>query len=123
MTLLLNILWFILGGWISTLLWLLSGLLLAVTVVGLPWAPAAFRIAGFTAAPFGREAVSRVDNGDVDMVLNLVWLIFAGWWLALHHLVLAVMLAVTLIGIPFAIQHLKLALISLAPVGKAVVEV
>ncbi len=123
MTLLLNLLWFIFGGWISTLLWLLAGVVLAVTVIGLPWAPSAFRIAGFTAFPFGRQAISRAYGGDVDLVLNVVWFVFAGWWLALHHLVLAVMLGVTLIGIPFAIQHLKLAIVSMAPVGKAVVDV
>lgn len=129
--LLLNLLWFVFGGWISGLLWLLAGVILAITIIGLPWAQAAFRIASFSFWPFGREVISREElygqhdlgTGSLGLVLNIVWFIFAGWWLALHHLVLAVALAVTIIGIPFAIQHIKLAIISIAPVGKTVVEV
>jgi uncharacterized membrane protein YccF (DUF307 family) len=119
MRLLLNILWFIFGGWIAGTMWVLAGVILAITVIGLPWTPAAFRIAGFAYWPFGRIVVER-DSGATSLLLNIVWLLFAGWWLALHHLVLAVGLAVSIIGIPFAWQHLKLAAISLAPVGKAV---
>jgi len=122
MRLLMNVLWFILGGWISGTLWLLAGVLLAITVVGLPWTPAAFRIAGFTYWPFGKVVVER-DTGAVSLLLNILWLLLAGWWLALHHVVLAVALAVTIIGIPFAWQHLKLAVLSLTPVGKGVAEV
>ena len=131
MTLLLNLLWFIFGGWLSSLLWLLAGVILAISIVGLPWTGAAFRIAGFSAWPFGREVVDRrliARRGDAGTglggdLMNVVWLVFAGWWLALHHVALAIGLACTLIGIPFAWQHLKLAWLSLAPVGKAVVEV
>jgi uncharacterized membrane protein YccF (DUF307 family) len=123
MTTLLNLLWFIFGGWISALAWIVAGLILAVTIIGLPWTPAAFRMAGFSAWPFGREVVSRGYGQEVNLLLNIVWFIFAGWWLAVHHVVLAVLLAVTLIGIPFAVQHLKLAVVSLAPVGKDVIEV
>jgi uncharacterized membrane protein YccF (DUF307 family) len=126
MRLLLNILWFVFGGWISLLAWLAAGLILAVTVVGLPWAFAAFRIAGFSAAPFGRQTAPRADatrgGGLLDGLLNVVWFVFAGWWLALHHLALAVLLCLTIIGIPFGLQHIKLALVSLAPVGTRVVE-
>ncbi len=121
MRLLMNILWFVFGGWISGTLWLLAAIVLAITIVGLPWTPAALRIAGFSYWPFGRAVVDR-DAGAVSLVLNILWLVFAGWWLALHHLVLAIGLALTIIGIPFAIQHLKLAVISLTPVGKAVLE-
>jgi len=122
MRLILNILWFIFGGWIAGTAWVLAGVLLAITIVGLPWTPAAFRIAGFAYFPFGKVVVDRAA-GPTSLLLNIVWFIFAGWWLALHHIVLAIGLAVTLIGIPFAWQHVKLALISLTPVGKAVIEV
>ena len=130
MRLLLNILWFVLGGWISGSLWLLSGVLLAITVVGLPWAMAAFRIAGFSYSPFGRQVVSRAElhrhgdlgTGPIGFLLNIVWFVLGGWYLALHHIILGVGLCLTIIGIPFGLQHLKLAIISLAPVGKAVVE-
>jgi uncharacterized membrane protein YccF (DUF307 family) len=118
---LLNILWFVLGGWISGTLWLIAGLVLAITIVGLPWTPAAFRIASFSYWPFGRVAVER-DRGAVSLLLNILWFVLAGWWLALHHLALAFGLAVTIIGIPFAWQHIKLAGLALIPVGKDVVE-
>ncbi len=127
MRLLLNLLWFVLGGWISLLLWLLAGVLLAITIIGLPWAFAAFRLAGFSAWPFGRQVMERpagdLGTGPLGFLLNVIWFLLAGWYLALHHLVLAFGLAVTIIGIPFAIQHVKLAVISLAPIGRDVVEV
>lgn len=122
MRLLLNILWFVFGGFVSGTLWLLAGGLLAITIVGLPWTPAAFRLAGFSYFPFGKVVVDR-DTGGVSVLLNILWLLLAGWWLALHHLILAAGLAVTIIGIPFAWQHIKLALLSLTPVGKGVAEV
>ena len=126
MTLVLNILWFIFGGWISGLLWLLAAGLLAITIVGLPWSQAAFRIAIFSFAPFGRHVVPRrgfdLGTGALGFLLNVIWVLLAGWWLALHHVLLALALMVTIIGIPFGLQHLKLALISFAPVGQEVVE-
>jgi uncharacterized membrane protein YccF (DUF307 family) len=130
MALLLNILWFILGGWISGLAWLLAGVLLAITIVGLPWSAAAFRIGLFSFAPFGRQVVPRqaingrgdLGTGPLGLLMNVVWVLLAGWWLALHHVVLAVALMISIIGIPFGLQHLKLALIAFAPVGQTVVE-
>lgn len=130
MTLVLNILWFIFGGFISGLAWLLAGLLLAITIVGLPWTLAAWRIAIFSFAPFGRHVVPRhavtgrhdLGTGSLGLVMNVIWVLLAGWWLALHHVVLAIGLFVSIIGIPFGLQHLKLALISFAPVGQEVVE-
>ena len=121
MRLLLNVLWFVLGGFISGTAWVLAGLILAITVVGLPWTPAAFRMAGFSYWPFGKMVVDR-DTGITSVFLNILWLVLAGWWLALHHIILAAGLAVTIIGIPFAWQHVKLAILALTPVGKAVVE-
>jgi len=127
--LILNILWFILGGWISGLLWLLGGLLLAITIVGLPYTGAAWRIAGFAFWPFGKEIVSReivtgksdIGTGPLGFVLNIVWFLLGGWYIALSHLVAAFVEAITIIGIPFAIKDLQLAGIALAPIGKVVV--
>ena len=127
---LLNVLWFIFGGWISGTLWLLAGVILAITVVGLPWSAAAFRIGLFSFAPFGRHVVPRdmvtgrsdLGTGPAGCLLNAVWVVLAGWWLALHHVILGVALMLTIIGIPFGLQHLKLALISFAPIGQTVVE-
>ena len=128
MRLILNILWFVFGGWISFLAWLLAGCLLAITIVGLPWTAAALRLARSSCAPFGRQVLPKgvADGGPrsgvLDAILNVIWFLLAGWWLALHHVVLALGLFVTIIGIPFGLQHLKLAVISLAPVGTSVVE-
>ena len=126
---LLNILWFIFGGFISGCLWLLGGLLLAITVVGLPYTAAAWRIAGFAFWPFGKEIVSReivtgqgdLGTGGLGCVLNVIWFLLGGWYIALSHLVAAVAEAVTIIGIPFAFKDLQLAGVALAPIGRTVV--
>lgn len=119
MRLILNILWFIFGGFISGTAWLLAGCLFAITIIGLPFVPAAFRLAGYSYAPFGKRLV-ETNTGFGSTLLNIVWFVIAGWWLALQHIGIALALAVTIIGIPFAWQHLKLAMASLAPVGRAV---
>ncbi|HEY2177996.1 MAG TPA: YccF domain-containing protein [Caulobacteraceae bacterium] len=128
MTLILNVLWFIFGGFVSGLAWLIGTGVMALTIIGLPWVPASFRIAIFAFAPFGRHAVPRalvtgrddLGTGCFGLVLNIVWFVFAGWYIALAHLVIGVAQAVTLIGIPFAIQHFKLAMLSVAPVGMTI---
>ncbi len=128
MSLLLNILWFILGGFAAGLAWFLGGVLLAITIVGLPWAAAAFRIGVFAFAPFGSRVVDRrmltgrddLGTGALGVVLNVLWFLFAGWYIALAHVVIGAAQCVTLIGIPFGLQHFKLALIALAPVGKSI---
>ncbi len=120
MSLILNILWLIFGGLPMALGWLLASFIMAITIVGLPWTPAALRIAHYTLLPFG----SRIDDsgaGTVSFFGNIVWFVLAGWWLAIGHLVLAACLAITIIGLPFAWAHLKLAMLSLAPVGRSVV--
>jgi uncharacterized membrane protein YccF (DUF307 family) len=94
---------------------------MALTIVGLPWCFAALRIALYTLLPFGNEMRTRPEAGVLSTLGNIVWFVLAGWWLALAHLVLAVALALTIIGLPFAWAHLKLAGASLFPVGKEVV--
>jgi uncharacterized membrane protein YccF (DUF307 family) len=94
---------------------------MAITIIGLPWSFAAFRIAWYTLLPFGQEMRSRPDAGVLSTLGNIIWFVLAGWWLALGHLILAVGLALTIVGIPFAWAHLKLAGASLFPVGKEIV--
>ena len=126
---LLNLLWIVFGGLWMAVGWFAAALLMALTIVGLPWTRAAFNIGLYTLLPFGQKAVSRADyTGRVDLgtgplgtLGNLVWLVLAGWWLALGHLATAVLLALTIIGIPFAWAHLKLAGIALWPIGKMIV--
>lgn len=127
--LLLNIAWVIFGGVWMAAAWLVAGVVLAITVVGLPWARAAFNIALYTLLPFGRQVVPRdeytgrgdLGTGPLGFLGNVIWFVLAGWWLAIGHLVVAAGLALTIIGLPFAWAHLKLAGIALWPVGKMVV--
>ena len=126
MALLGNILWFVFGGGIvAALSWLLTGLVLAVTVVGIPFAVAAFRIAGFAAFPFGRELVDARAVGEERILgtglSNLLWIVLAGIWLTIGHVFLGVGYCLTIIGIPFGLAHFKLASVSFAPLGKRVV--
>ena len=125
----LNILWIVFGGLWMAAAWLLAAVLMAITIVGLPWARAAFNIAAYTLLPFGQRAVSRelvtgqrdLGTGPLGLIGNIIWFVLAGWWLAIGHLLTAVALAVTIVGIPFAWAHLKLAGIALWPIGKVIV--
>jgi uncharacterized membrane protein YccF (DUF307 family) len=109
--------------------WWLFGLLAVITIVGIPWAKACFVMGQFALWPFGKEAVSRtsitgqhdIGTGVFGTLGNIVWLLLAGIWLAIGHLVTALCLFITVIGIPFGLQHIKLAQIALMPIGKTVV--
>jgi uncharacterized membrane protein YccF (DUF307 family) len=128
-SLLLNILWLVCGGVWMAVAWVIAAFIMAITIIGLPWTWAALNIASYTLLPFGRKAVSRAEysgrhdigTGPLGLLGNVIWLVLAGWWLALGHLVTAILLAVTIIGIPFAWAHLKLASIALWPIGKEIV--
>lgn len=125
-----NVLWFVFGGLLMGLGWWLAGLLCAITIVGLPWAKACFVIGQFAFFPFGKEAVSRdvltgkedLGTGLLGAVGNILWFVFAGLWLAIGHLATACVFFITIIGIPFGVQHLKLAALTLAPVGKTIIS-
>lgn len=126
MNLILNILWLVLGGVWMAAGWLLASVIFAISLIGLPWARAAFTIAGLTLLPFGQARINRraltgtgdVGTGPLGILGNAIWFLLAGWWLALGHLVSAVLLALTVIGLPFAWAHLKLARLALWPVGQ-----
>ena len=130
-SLLLNLAWIVCGGLWMAIGWVIAGIIMAVTIIGLPWARAAFNIALYTLLPFGQQAVSRAEyTGDDDLgtgpfgtLGNIVWLLLAGWWLALGHLITAILLAITIIGLPFAWAHLKLAGMALWPIGKMIVPI
>jgi uncharacterized membrane protein YccF (DUF307 family) len=127
----LNLLWLVFGGVWMAIGWMVAAVIMAITIIGIPWARAAFNIASYTLLPFGRKAVSRaeylgtddVGTGAFGVIGNILWLVLAGWWLALGHLITAFLLAITFIGIPFAWAHLKLAGIALWPIGKMIVNV
>jgi uncharacterized membrane protein YccF (DUF307 family) len=128
-SLFLNLLWIFFGGLWMAAAWMIAAVVMAITIVGLPWARAAFNIGAYTLLPFGQRAIRRDDltgqadigTGLMGLIGNVIWFVLAGWWLALGHLITAVMLAVTIIGIPFAWAHLKLAGIALWPIGKVIV--
>ena len=120
MSLLGNILWLIFGGLIAGLGYILGGLLMCLTIVGIPFGIQSMKLGVATFAPFGKRIVEAPDaNGPLQIVLNIIWLIFFGWEIALAHLVSAGILAITIIGIPFALQHIKLIPIALLPLGRS----
>jgi uncharacterized membrane protein YccF (DUF307 family) len=110
LSLLLNVLWIVFGGLWMAVGWVVAAVIMAITIIGLPWTRAAFNIAVYTVLPFGFKAVSRdeyagrsdLGTGPLGFIGNIIWLVLAGWWLALGHLLTALLLAVTIIGIPFA---------------------
>ena len=128
---LLNLAWILFGGFWMAVGWVIAGVIMAITIIGLPWARAAFNIALYTLFPFGQTAVSRAEysgqenigTGPLGVIGNIIWLVLAGWWLALLHLLIAIALAITIIGIPFAWAHLKLAGLALWPIGKMIVPI
>lgn len=126
----LNVLWLIFGGLEMAVAWWIAALVFAITIIGLPWARAAFNIGVYTLWPFGSEAVRRdaltgredIGTGPLGMLGNILWFILAGWWLALGHILIGLMWAITIIGLPFAVVHLKLIPITLFPIGMTVVS-
>jgi uncharacterized membrane protein YccF (DUF307 family) len=129
LSVLLNLLWIVFGGLWMAAAWMIAAVVMAITIIGLPWTRAAFNIAVYTLLPFGQKAVSRAEyygqhdigTGPLGVLGNVLWLVLAGWWLALAHLITAIMLAITIIGIPFAWAHVKLAGLALWPIGKVIV--
>ncbi len=129
MSMILNFIWFIFGGIFMGIGWALAGLLMFISIIGIPWGRACFVIAGFSFFPFGRTIIGRdeltgredIGTSPFGFIGNVIWFLLFGLWLAIGHVLSAVACFITIIGIPFGIQHLKLASISLAPIGKTVV--
>lgn len=130
LSLLLNLLWIVFGGLWMAVGWLIAAVVMVLTIVGIPWAASAARIAWYTLLPFGQQAVRRdraggredLGTGVLGTFANIIWFVLAGWWLALGHLITAVGLALTIIGLPFAWAHLKLAGLALWPIGTEIVS-
>lgn len=129
LSIVLNVLWILTGGIWMALAWAIAALVMAITIIGLPWTRAAFNIANYTLMPFGRVVLPReVAKGREDLGTgwlgttgNVIWLVLVGWWLALAHIVTAIGLALTIIVIPFAWAHLKMIPLALWPVGQTIV--
>ena len=126
---LMNILWLVLGGLWMALGWYLAGAVMAITIIGIPWVRACFVIGTLALWPFGKMVVDRqhvsgpdIGTGALGLIGNIVWFILAGVWLAMGHILAALANFITIIGIPFGLQHMKLALLALAPIGKTVID-
>lgn len=114
-----NLLWFIFGGFIGGLSWVLTGCLWCITIIGIPVGMQCFKLAGLTFFPFGKEVV--YGGGAVSFVVNIFWILLSGWVLAVEHLVFGLIFCITIVGIPFGLQQFKLAKLALMPFGATVV--
>jgi uncharacterized membrane protein YccF (DUF307 family) len=118
-----NILWFIFGGFLAALGYLLGGVILCLTVVGIPWGLQCFKLAGLVLWPFGKKVVSDSGNtGCLGAIFNIVWLLFGGLYTSFIHAFMGLLLFATIIGIPWGRQHFKLLEISMMPFGKKIVK-
>ena len=122
MSLIGNIIWFIFGGLEMGLAWVVAGLLFCCTIVGIPYGVASFRIAGFAFFPFGKDIVPSENAGACTFLLNVIWVILAGFWLWIASVLAGIFFCCTIIGIPFGIACFRIAKVSFAPLGKKVVS-
>jgi len=123
MNLLLNIVWLVFGGFIVVIGYLLGSLILCITIIGIPFGIQCFKLAGLAIAPFGREVREKEPPGGcVSVVMNIIWIILPGLELAIFHLIMALLFAITIIGLPIAAQHLKMTRLALIPFGFEVRE-
>lgn len=120
---LLNIIWLVLSGFWMFLAYLLAGVIMCILIFTIPWGIAAFRIGVYALWPFGRTIVQRADAGTWSFIGNVIWFLLAGLWLAIGHIVTGIALCITIIGIPLGIASFKLVPVSLAPLGKDIVDV
>lgn len=123
MTLLGNIVFFVFGGFVIFLGYVLGGIVLCLTIIGIPFGFQCFKLAGGVIAPFGREVrTTRQPEGTLSIVMNIIWIILPGVELAIMHLLLALVFAITIVGIPIAMQHLKLLPLALLPFGRQMTD-
>jgi uncharacterized membrane protein YccF (DUF307 family) len=123
MNLLLNIIWLILGGFIAVIAYLLGGIFLCVTIIGIPFGIQCFKLAGLALMPFGREVREKEPpGGALAVIMNVIWIILPGLELAVFHLMMALLFALTILGLPLAAQHLKMARLAILPFGFEVGE-
>jgi uncharacterized membrane protein YccF (DUF307 family) len=118
-----NIIWLIFGGLITALEYLISSVLMMITIVGIPFGIQTLKLAGLALWPFGKKVVTHErSNGCLYIIFNVIWILVGGIWISLTHVLFGVLLFITIIGIPFAKQHFKLASLALTPFGKDLVS-
>ena len=118
----LNVIWFVFSGIWLWIAYTFAGVLCCLLIVTIPWGIASFRMANYAVWPFGRELVDKPSAGVFSFLGNVIWVIAAGWWLALTHIVTGLLLCITIIGIPMGIANFKLIPVSLMPLGKEIVS-
>ncbi|GAA3460040.1 MULTISPECIES: YccF domain-containing protein [Saccharothrix] len=123
MRLILNVIWLVLSGFWLAVGYVLAGIVCCVLIITIPWGLASFRIANYALWPFGRTVVDRPGAGAPSLLGNVIWIVVAGVWLAIGHIVTGLALCVTIIGIPLGIANFKLVPVSLMPLGKEIVPV
>jgi uncharacterized membrane protein YccF (DUF307 family) len=123
MRLLLNIIWLIFGGLVLAFGYAVVAVVMFILIITIPFGVASARIALFCLWPFGRVIVRRPDAGAGSLIGNVIWIVLAGWWLALGHLITGVLMCVTIIGIPLGLANFKLIPVSLTPFGRDIVDV
>lgn len=123
MRLLLNLIWLVLAGFWMFVAYLVAGALWCLTIIGIPFGLASFRIGFYALWPFGREAVRRIDAGAPSAIGNVLWFVFSGLWLAIGHVITGVLLCLTVIGIPLGLANFKLIPVSLLPLGRVIVPI
>ncbi|MFI9815194.1 YccF domain-containing protein [Saccharothrix variisporea] len=121
MRIILNLIWLVLSGFWLAIGYVLTGIVCCVLIITIPWGLASFRIANYALWPFGRQVVDRADAGAPSLIGNVIWIVVAGIWLAIGHVVTGLALCVTIIGIPLGVANFKMVPVSLMPLGKVIV--
>lgn len=122
MRVILNLIWLVVAGIELAIAYVLAGVLLMITIVGIPFGVQAFKLAGFALWPFGRAVVRTKTPGVIAAIGNILWVVLAGWWLALIHVLTGILLCLTIIGIPMGLANFKMTGLAFAPFGREVVE-
>lgn len=123
MNILMNILWLVFGGILIAVEYLIASLLMMVTIIGIPFGLQTLKMSTLALCPFGKQVQSHPDSGGcLSILMNILWICLGGFWISLSHLGLGIVLCITIIGIPFGIQHFKLAGLALTPFGKEIVD-
>ncbi|GLY51995.1 YccF domain-containing protein [Lentzea sp. NBRC 102530] len=122
MRLILNVIWLVLAGFWMAVGYAVAGIICCILIITIPWGIASFRIANYALWPFGREVVDKPGAGAGSLLGNIIWIVVAGFWLAIGHIVTGIALCVTIIGIPLGVANFKLVKVSLVPLGKEIIE-
>ena len=116
-----NIIWIVFGGLIIFLMYVISSILLCLTIIGIPFGIQTLKLSMLALVPFGKDVVNKPNEpGCLSTIMNIIWILVGGLWISLTHFVFGLLLAITIVGIPFALQHFKLGMLALTPFGKEI---